>query len=56
MDPYIPTLVWLLGMAICSVIAKKRKVTPPFAWRLAVVVLGPLAIPLVLLAKPELSD
>jgi len=56
MDALIPTIVWLLGMVICVIIAKKRNVTPTLFWRLLVVVLGPLAIPLVLLARPDKRD
>lgn len=53
MDAYIPTLVWLLGMAVCAIIAKKRNITPTLFRRMLVVVLGPFAIPLIFLFRPE---
>lgn len=56
MGPYIPAIVWLIGMAICAWIARKRNVKPSFFWNLLVVFLGPLAIPLVLLAKPDIEE
>ena len=53
MDPYIPVLIWLVGAVICSYIAKLRGVKSTLFRNLIVVLLGPLAIPLVFLAKSE---
>jgi hypothetical protein len=52
MGAYIPMLVWLLSMVVCFYIAKKRNVTPTLILELAVVFLGPFAIPIILLVKP----
>lgn len=38
---------------VCLYIAKRRHVRPTAGWAMIVAVLGPIAIPLVLLAKPE---
>ena len=56
MGAYIPVIVWLIGMAICAWIARKRNVKPSFFWNLVVVSLGPFAIPLIFLAKPEKEE
>ncbi len=53
MGPYIPTVVWVVGIAICICIAKIRHVKPTLILRLSAVILGPLAIPLIFFAKPE---
>ncbi len=53
MSAYIPVLVWLISAGICYYIAKRRNVKSTFLWRLAVVLLGPLAIPLIFFAKTE---
>lgn len=53
MSPYIPAIVWLVGIVVCMIIAKRRNVTPNFFWQILVVSLGPLAIPLVFFAKPD---
>lgn len=53
MSAYVPTVVWVLGIAICFYIAKSRHVKPTLILRLSVVILGPLAIPVVFFKKPE---
>ena len=51
MDKYMPVLVWVISAMICYYIAAARNVKPSLFWKLIVVVLGPLAIPLLFLAK-----
>ncbi len=53
MGAYIPVIVWLIGIAICAWILNVRNVKSSFFWNLLITVLGPLAIPLVFLAKPK---
>jgi hypothetical protein len=53
MDAYIPFLVWLISGYICHLIAKKRNVKATLFRNLLVIFLGPFAIPLVYLFKPE---
>ena len=53
MGAYIPVLVWLISAVICHFIAKKRNVKATTFRQIVVTFLGPLAIPLVFLLKPE---
>lgn len=53
MGAYIPALIWLISAFICNFIAKKRNVKATLSRTLIVVFLGPFAIPLVYLFKPE---
>ena len=53
MGVYLPVIVWVISAIIYEWIAKKRNVTLNLPWRLLVIFLGPLAIPLVFLAKPD---
>ena len=53
MSAYVPVLIWLLSAGICYWIARARHVQPSFFWNAIVVLLGPLAIPLVFFAKPQ---
>ncbi len=53
MGAYIPFLIWLISAFICLSIAKKRGVKTTLFRQIVVVFLGPLAIPLVYLLKPE---
>jgi len=53
MSTYIPVLVWLIGAGICYYIAKRRNAKFTLLWRITVVILGPLAIPLIFFAKTE---
>jgi hypothetical protein len=50
MDPYIPVAIWIVSAGICIYIAKVRHVKPTLFWKFIVVLLGPLAIPLILFA------
>jgi hypothetical protein len=52
MATFVLAIVWLIGAFACYYIAKARNVKPNFLWNVVVVFLGPLAIPLMLLAKP----
>jgi hypothetical protein len=53
MTAYIPALIWLLSGVVCHVIAKRRLVKPTAIRSMLVAVLGPIAIPYVLTAKPD---
>jgi hypothetical protein len=53
MANYMPVLVWVICAMICYYIAKARNVKPSLFWTLIVVFLGPLAMPLLLLAKSQ---
>lgn len=53
MTAYIPALIWLFSAVVCLRIAKRRHVKPTAIWAMIVALIGPIAIPLVLLAKPE---
>ena len=53
MGAYIPALVWVISGVICHFIAKKRNVRATVFRQIVVVFLGPFAIPLVYLFKPE---
>lgn len=53
MGAYIPVLIWLISAFICFIIAKKRNAKETLFRNLLVVFLGPFAIPLVFLFKPE---
>ena len=55
MDAYPPAMVWILGAAVCFWIARVRHVRPNFFWNALVALLGPFAIPLIFLAKPDAS-
>jgi hypothetical protein len=53
MATYMPAIIWTISAFVCHYIAKARHVKPNLFWILVVVILGPLAIPLVFLAKPQ---
>ena len=53
MAAYVPAIIWIVSAIICLYIAKARNVKANFMRRLAVVLLGPLAIPFAFLVKPE---
>ena len=55
MDAYVPVMIWVASAIVCYYIAKARNVKSNLARRLTVVLLGPLAIPLVFLFRPETS-
>ena len=56
MEAYIPFLVWLVSAVTCDRIAKKRNVKVTLLRTLVVVFLGPFAIPLVYILKPETAQ
>jgi hypothetical protein len=53
MAAYIPAIIWIISAISCIVIANSRNVKPTLVRSLIVLILGPLAIPLVFFAKPE---
>jgi len=53
MATYVLVIIWIVSAIICYYIAKTRNVRPNLVRRLIVIFLGPLAIPLTFLAKPE---
>jgi hypothetical protein len=53
MTAYIPALIWQLSAVVCLLIAKRRLVKLTAIRAMSVALLGPIAIPLVLVAKPE---
>jgi hypothetical protein len=53
MTAYIPALIWLLSGLICLRIAKRRHVKQTAVKSMIVTVLGPIAIPWMLIASPE---
>ena len=53
MAPYVPALVWLISALAFELIARRRGATPTLPWRLAVVLFGPLAIPVAFLLRPD---
>ena len=55
MAAYVPVILWIVNAIICHYIAQARNVKSNLVRRLIVVFLGPLAIPLTFLAKPENS-
>lgn len=52
MTAYIPALIWSLSSVACLIIAKRRHLETTAFRATWVVLLGPLAIPFVMLAKP----
>ena len=55
MAAYMPVIIWFGSAIICIFIAKTRNVKPTLIRNLIVLLLGPLAIPLVFFVKPEAS-
>ena len=53
MSGYVVVLIYLLSVGVCAWIAKARHVRAGFLWTAVVVILGPFAIPLIFLAKPQ---
>lgn len=53
MGQYLPVIIWVISAFIFHMIAKKRHVRETTFRILLVVLLGPLAIPLAYLFKPE---
>lgn len=55
MPAYLPFIVWIVSAYICYTIAKARRVKSTHGRRIVVLLLGPLAIPLVFFLKTEPS-
>lgn len=53
MSAYIPVIIWFISAIMCFYIARMRLVKLTFIRNLLVVLLGPLALPLVFFAKPD---
>jgi hypothetical protein len=53
MTAYLPALIWLLSSVACLLIAKRRLVKTTAIRAMLVALLGPIAIPFVLVAKPD---
>lgn len=53
MTEYLPALIWALSAVACLVVAKRRSVRTTGIRAALVAVLGPIAIPFVLAAKPD---
>lgn len=53
MTAYIPALVWVISGVVCLAIAKHRHVKQTAVKAMLVTLLGPIAIPWVLVAKTE---
>lgn len=53
MATYMPAIIWAISAIICHYIAKARNVKPNLFWIVVVLILGPLAIPLIFLAKSQ---
>jgi hypothetical protein len=55
MAAYVPVIIWVVSAIICHYIAQSRNLRPNFIQRLIAVILGPFAIPLTFLVKPQES-
>jgi len=53
MSTYMPAFIWVLSNITCLIIAKRRGLKNTAFRATSVVMLGPLAIPFVLAAKPQ---
>jgi len=51
MSIYVPALIWVISAGICYYIAKRKNIRPTALWNITVALLGPIAIPLILIAK-----
>jgi hypothetical protein len=56
MSAYVPALIWLLSGLVCLGIARRRLVKQTAIRSMLVAVLGPVAIPWVLVAVPEKAN
>ena len=54
MTTCLPALIWSLSAFVCLFIAKRRSLKTTAVRAILVVLLGPLAIPFVLAARPEM--
>jgi len=53
MTAYIPALIWSLSSVACLIIAKRRHVKKTAVRAMVATLLGPVAIPFVMAAKPQ---
>ena len=53
MTAYVPALIWLISAVICLWIARSRRVKKTAFRAMVVAVLGPVAIPWVMVMRPE---
>jgi hypothetical protein len=53
MSAYVPAIIWVFSAFVCLWIARVRGVRPTTLRAIVVAILGPFAIPLVLLARPD---
>lgn len=53
MSAYIPVAIWFVSAFICLYIARRRHLRLSFLRKLMVVLLGPIAIPVVMLIKTD---
>lgn len=53
LSAYVPALIWLFSGMVCIVIARKRRLGNSQFRSVLVALLGPLAIPVFLVAKPD---
>jgi len=51
MSMYVPVIIWILSAGVCYYIAKRKNIKPTVLWNLIFAILGPIAIPIVLLLK-----
>ncbi len=51
MEPYLLVIIWVLSHGICLYLIKKRNLRLTLLWQITCVILGPFAIPLVLMLK-----
>jgi hypothetical protein len=56
MTAYLPALIWSLSAVACLIIAKRRHLKINAVKAMVVIVLGPVAIPFVLAAKPQSAN
>jgi hypothetical protein len=53
MTAYLPASIWVFSAAACLIIANRRHLKKTALRAMAVALLGPIAVPLVATAKPE---
>ncbi len=48
---YVPALIWVISAGICYFIAKRKNIRPTALWNITFALLGPIAIPLIIITK-----
>ncbi len=51
MSMYVPALIWIISAGICYYIAKRKNIRPTALWNITFALLGPIAIPLIIIVK-----